>query len=153
MRKQRRAPTAPDVTLRLIASDVMIRAALIRLRQWSRRAGAAGEFIDRAELLLAEILNNIAEHAYCGTTGWIELRCTLDPEGLQIDIRDWGKPLPRFLLRPPEMAGLSRSDAPLNTLPEGGFGWYLIHQLARQLHCHRENDSDHFQCYLPRHAD
>lgn len=147
-----RAEGAPDIILCLIASELMIRATLLRLRHGLQRAGAAPDLVERAELLLAEILNNIAEHAYGGTTpGRIELRCALGPAGLVITVRDWGRPLPHALLRPPCTADPPQPTCAVDSLPEGGFGWSIIHQMAQKLRAYREVDCNQLQCYLPQH--
>jgi len=83
---------------------------------------------DMVEIALAEALNNVVEHAYGFETGHkVELSAELAPPGLSIDIRDSGKPLEGLSLPVAEAAMV---DVPVDELPEGGYGWYLIHTLT-----------------------
>lgn len=82
-----------------------------------------------AELVLAEALNNIVEHAYALHPGEIELWLHMTGTGILCRITDSGAPmpgaaLPAGLLPPPDAQG---------DLPEGGFGWFLIRSLAQDL--------------------
>ncbi len=87
------------------------------------------------KIALAEAINNVVEHAYAGITpAKVQIRCRLNQNWLDILISDTGKPMP----------GLSVPDgipAPLGTtieeLPEGGFGWFLIHQLTSDIRYER----------------
>jgi len=89
------------------------------------------------EIALAEALNNVVEHAYPeGAPGDVKLVLRHGRTGLLIEIRDSGKPMPNG--RTP--AGHHPTDRhPKNNLPEGGFGWFLIRELARDLVYDREN--------------
>ena len=80
------------------------------------------------ELVLAEALNNVAEHAYHGVTaGLVELRVRRFPNHLSFVIMDEGHPMPT--------GEIPRHDATdtwtRGDLPEGGFGWLLLRTLAR----------------------
>ncbi len=93
------------------------------------------------ELVLAEALNNIVEHAYAGETqGLILLRVTRDGHWLWVYLCDQGLPLPGDSVPPPRAA---RLDVPRADLPEGGFGWYLIHRLAHRLAHIRRGKNNH----------
>lgn len=81
---------------------------------------------DKAEIVLAEALNNIVEHAYAGGTGDIELTIRLNCRGLTCRIVDKGAPMPDISLPAGHLA-------PAGDLPEGGFGWYLIRALSEDL--------------------
>ncbi|PFG64975.1 serine/threonine-protein kinase RsbW [Thioclava sp. ES.031] len=88
------------------------------------------------ELILAEILNNIVEHGYGDSgKGTISLSIARDGKGLTCSVSDDGVALPPACLdledRDPE-----RPDP--TSLPEGGFGWFLIRDLATDLGYHRE---------------
>lgn len=86
------------------------------------------------EIVLAEVLNNIVEHAYRTAPGEIDLRIALGPAGLEVCIVDHGSPLPGG--RPPRARLPQRGiDHPL---PEGGFGWGLIRALSSDLRYRRE---------------
>jgi serine/threonine-protein kinase RsbW len=84
----------------------------------------------KAEIVLAEALNNIVEHAYAGGDGQIELTIRVNGQGLNIRIVDHGVPMPDNSLP----SGILGDPA---DLPEGGFGWYLIRTLSEDLAYHR----------------
>jgi serine/threonine-protein kinase RsbW len=84
-----------------------------------------------AELVLAEILNNVAEHAYCEVGGRVEVILEPDPAGLRCLILDWGHEMPGGRLPEGRLPG--GPDLALDELPEGGFGWHLIRSLCADL--------------------
>jgi len=89
------------------------------------------------ELVLAEVLNNVVEHAYgSGAVGWIQVTCGHDPSGLRMTIRDRGAPMPDGQL-PLQRLAEPRSVA--SDIPEGGFGWFIIRDLARDIEYRRED--------------
>ncbi|MGI9389220.1 MAG: ATP-binding protein, partial [Boseongicola sp.] len=66
--------------------------------------------------------------------------------GLLIEIRDSGKPMPNG--RTP--VGEHPADAaPQAGMPEGGYGWYLIKQLARDMVYDRENGENFLIFRMP----
>jgi serine/threonine-protein kinase RsbW len=81
------------------------------------------------EIVLAEVLNNVVEHAYARYPGQIEVAITPGNDFLFVRIVDEGLPMPGG--DPPD-GGLA--DLPNGQeLPEGGFGWYLIRSLSQDL--------------------
>ena len=76
-----------------------------------------------AELVLAEVLNNVVEHAYGGAGGKIDLSLRRGAGWIAFRVADAGLPYPANALP------VVRSD-PSGSLPEGGFGWGLIRALA-----------------------
>lgn len=119
-----------------------LRAALARfVRQMS--PDEAGTM----ELVLAEVLNNVVEHAFAeGGPGQIELTIERDALGLVCRVADDGAPMPGGLLP----AGRLPSNAvPLDDLPEGGFGWFLIRDLTRELSYVREGTRNLLMFRLP----
>ena len=92
------------------------------------------------ELVLAEVLNNIAEHAYEERgDGQIELDMAYVPGGVTFDLRDFGKPMPDGKTPLGEQANL---DVAVDDLPEGGFGWFLIGELAKDMTYERSGDTN-----------
>ncbi len=84
---------------------------------------------ENAEIVLAEVLNNIVEHAYADRSGDITLALDLQPQGLLCQINDKGAPMPDLALPEGQLQPLDRID----DLPEGGFGWFLIRSLTEDL--------------------
>lgn len=119
-----------------------LRAALARfLRQMT--PDEAGTL----ELILAEVLNNIVEHSYADSGhGTITLSMVRDRRGLSCSVSDDGVPLP--------VDCLTRADDDTDrphpeSLPEGGFGWFLIRDLAEDLGYRRENGRNLLAFRLP----
>jgi serine/threonine-protein kinase RsbW len=84
----------------------------------------------KAEIVLAEALNNIVEHAYADGAGEIELTIRLNSHGLNCRIVDQGAPMPEGALPHGHLA-------PADDMPEGGFGWNLIRTLSEDLSYNR----------------
>jgi len=82
-----------------------------------------------AEIVLAEALNNIVEHGYAHHVGEVEITLLLHQNALICRIIDTGLPMPNNTLP----AGHLAQFAPTDDLPEGGFGWFLIRTLSRDL--------------------
>lgn len=98
-----------------------------------------------AQIVLAEVLNNIVEHAYADSPGEIFIGLAHHPDGVWVTIKDRGhafpkEELPQGLL--PEMGSLA-------DLPEGGFGWYLIRTLVRNLTYLRADGQNNLSFCLP----
>jgi serine/threonine-protein kinase RsbW len=78
------------------------------------------------EIVLAEVLNNIVEHAYAEGTGPIRLGLDPVPQGTRWSVEDEGLPMPG--------GALPAGNLPAPTdLSEGGFGWHLIRSLTQDL--------------------
>ncbi len=88
------------------------------------------------ELVLAEVLNNVVEHAYPETdaAGPIRVECAQRDDGLHLRVRDNGRIMPNNTL--PDGKGPDLGTE-IENLPEGGFGWSLIHDLARDVRYQR----------------
>ncbi|MEM6408025.1 MAG: ATP-binding protein [Pseudomonadota bacterium] len=87
------------------------------------------DMLSNAELIISEVLNNIEEHSYDGEP-FCPLRVSvslIDEKTIEVETQDFGKPMPGMKLPP---KSLPNTDVPIDELPEGGFGWFLIHTLA-----------------------
>lgn len=148
------AGSGADSQPRSFALDVAatrdgVRDALIRLRSRLAECGLAPDDIGTAEMVLAEVMNNIVEHAYAGTdTARLEVRAKLCTCGGGLDVHavDTGTEMPGGRL--PEGAP-HRLDVGLNDLPEGGFGWALIRTLTEDLTYRRRGDENHLHFRVP----
>ncbi|KEO54171.1 ATP-binding protein [Thioclava pacifica] len=100
------------------------------------------------ELILAEVLNNIVEHSYRDSgKGHVTLSIVRDGRGLSCSVSDDGIALPPGCLGPEPSNGSDRPDP--ESLPEGGFGWFLIRDLATDLGYHREDGRNLLAFRLP----
>ena len=94
-----------------------------------------------AELLLAEVMNNIGEHAYAGGAGPIRLRLDRAAHLLTLQFEDAGRAMPGGDLPAGHLPEASN-------LPEGGFGWFLIRALASDLSYQRAAGHNHLTLRL-----
>ncbi len=99
------------------------------------------------ELVLAEALNNIVEHAYppSGPSGPISIRCAHRNDGLIVNIKDEGTAMPDGQM---PIGQLSSLDVALEDLPEGGFGWFMIQHLAKDVTYYRVDNENHLRMRL-----
>lgn len=135
------------IRLTLPADPESVRVALMRIAAELLAAGITEEDAATAELVLAEVLNNVVEHAFAGCgEGWIEVTIAPEEAELACEVRDNGRPMPGGA--PPGGSAPACGQA-LESLPEGGFGWFLIHSLARELAYARESGANLLGLRIP----
>jgi serine/threonine-protein kinase RsbW len=101
-------------------------------------AGASEEDLTAIELALAEVLNNVVEHAYEDIgEGEMDLCIDVQPPDVYIRVLDSGIPMPKGRLPLGKAADTSR---PAFEQDEGGYGLFMIRQLARKLRYARNGD-------------
>ncbi len=112
---------------------------LVGLRQQLEGLGLPSDALFRLELVLAEILNNIVEHAYGDTgRGVIEIGVSVHSGAIWCNLCDLGNPMPGGTL--PLARRYALDDMDMQDLPEGGFGWGLIRDLTARLTYQRRGD-------------
>lgn len=112
-----------------------VRAALLRIRKLLCGDGVNRDDRGTCETVLAEVMNNIVEHAYAGRDdGKIDVVLVHDGFGLLVEVTDKGAPMPDGRLPDARQAPL---DVARCDLPEGGFGWSVIRELTIGLEYHR----------------
>jgi serine/threonine-protein kinase RsbW len=119
------AEVATDLWLRLSipATPGGVRGALLRLVAALAHRLDAGD-LGRLELAIAELLNNIVEHAFAGRRPLpVDLAVRVGPDDIEVRIEDMGRAMPGGLPAPRDFPDL---DRPQQDLPEGGFGWPMI---------------------------
>lgn len=89
-----------------------------------------------AEIVLAEILNNISEHAYGGRGGPIEICLLWEEMGIACTVIDTGAGMPHGQLP----RGDLRVHPDAADLSEGGYGWFLIRSLTSDLRYLRQHN-------------
>ncbi|GGE45470.1 hypothetical protein GCM10011360_35820 [Primorskyibacter flagellatus] len=120
---------AANVLLR--AEPMAVRGALQELVCQLETLPLDPEELGTVELVVAEALNNIVEHAYGGQrAGDVRLYWTAGATGLHLRITDDGSPMPDGRL---PVGGTPGTWDHLSLVPEGGFGWFLISGLARNI--------------------
>ncbi|PKP73964.1 MAG: ATP-binding protein [Alphaproteobacteria bacterium HGW-Alphaproteobacteria-6] len=118
------------------AEPMAVRDALRRaVARFARQLSA--EDAGTLELVLAEALNNIAEHAYAGQApGRVMLALHRAPDALDCVIEDDGRALPGGILPDAAIQPVAEN---LGDLAEGGWGWALIRILAQDIrYCRRD---------------
>ena len=130
---------------RFVAGDHETRLVLAEVCARLAAAGLDEDDIGTVELVLAEVLNNVAEHAYGSDGGPVALRLDLPGDSVVCEVLDQGRPMP--LGRVPD-AGLP-SIAPPDHLPEGGFGWHIVRCLVSDLGYERGTDGNRLRLRVP----
>lgn len=126
--------TPPALVLR--ADTMAVRDALAVLVDQLGSEGMGLEELGAVELVLAETLNNIVEHAYGGhDAGEIQLWWTFGTGSVHFRIADSGAAMPLGKL---PLCDSAKAIDHAALVPEGGFGWFLITGLARNIIYRRE---------------
>lgn len=107
--------------------------------------------LGRLELVLAEVMNNITEHAVSDSNGAvvpyspvIHLCIVSHATGLACALTDDGALLPSECLLPRNLPQFLQQE-----LPEGGFGWFLIQGLTQELCYYREGKRNFLAFRIP----
>ncbi|MFV0244370.1 MAG: ATP-binding protein [Qingshengfaniella sp.] len=121
-------PSPPRWEVRCPSTPLDVRDALIAAVGWMETRQLSDDIRGRAELVLAEVCNNICEHAYQGKAqGHIRIRLRAAAPVLLCIVEDDGMAMPDNAPPVPEARPLPDDR---DALPEGGFGWSLIKMLA-----------------------
>lgn len=129
------------------ATGAGVRQALVKLHQILDRLHLQPCNIETAELVLAEILNNIARHAYAsGPSGIVRLTLCRRGRWLDFTVADHGQPMPGLKLPP---GAEPRIGPARERLPEGGFGWFLIRHLTEKLRYRRQGNMNLLELRIP----
>lgn len=125
-----------------------VRPALSRLMEEVAALAPPDEAVATIELILAEVLNNIAEHAYGPCGGPVAVGLALREGRLRMWVADLGAPMPGNV---PPAGRAPPLDGPLEHLPEGGFGWFLIRDHCIDLTHRRRCNVNRLDLWLPLH--
>jgi serine/threonine-protein kinase RsbW len=137
----------PPFTVKLVGAEDTVRDGLARVMRGLAPLALCPDDASTVELVLAEALNNVVEHALAGTSGTtqIEVRGSHNGTALTITVVDQGAPMPQGKApggRVPDVA----VDMP--DMPEGGFGWFMIHTLAEDVTYARLGGENHLTLRL-----
>ncbi len=112
--------------------DFAVRRALASVMEGLAGLGLSEAAAGSVELVLAEVLNNVAEHAYGNNaTGLVELTVRRIGSHLRFDVIDEGHPMPGYCL--PEGCCPHHDGIDVQGPAEGGYGWFLIRTLADRI--------------------
>lgn len=124
-----------------------VRRALAMAMEVFRRLPLDAAQSGVVEIVLAEVLNNVVEHAYAGAgRGMVEVEAAQWRTALVFRIRDDGAPMPHGVLPPRCVRDLAVKT---EDLPEGGFGWSLIRELTEGLSYRRDGHRNELTFRIP----
>ncbi len=133
----RTAVASSGFTLRVMARNPSIREALSDLRGRLERHDLTLEELNTVEVVLAEVMNNVAEHAYAWRQdGEMLVHLRVATDGLHCSVTDEGRAMPDDAL---PFGGDLDPGMPIDDLPEGGFGWLIIRRLAHDVRYLRQS--------------
>ncbi|MBO9447713.1 ATP-binding protein [Ruegeria sp. R14_0] len=126
-----------SLDLSFTATETEASAGIAQLSKGLEVQGLPAHQAGDVKIALAEAINNVVEHAYAGITpAKVKVHCRLHQNWLDILISDTGNPLPGFRVPDGVPASLGSS---IDELPEGGFGWFLIHELTSDIRYERSD--------------
>jgi serine/threonine-protein kinase RsbW len=121
------------IRVSLDSSPLAVRRALDQLLTDAALSDLTEERRGTLWTVLAEVLNNIVEHAYACDRGAIRLNLWQQGPVLAVEVVDRGAPMPGLCLPEGHLAEIGSFD----DLPEGGFGWFLIRSMTSNLEYNR----------------
>lgn len=118
------------------ASFENVRGTLIKVEQCLGESPLSAARSRDLIMVLGEVLNNIVEHAeLASTSSKICLGIEQCGSSMMVSSRDNGRPLPLDVL---EQRVPPAGDGSIESLPESGFGWFIIHSLVDNMTYERE---------------
>lgn len=135
-------PAAVTFRMAIAANPIAVREGLRSLMAAEIMQALSDDGRGVSQIVLAEVLNNVVEHAYGDRAGAIEVEVARIGDGLRCRVVDFGRPMPGGQLPDPNLT-------PPEDLPEGGFGWYLIRTLAQELRYRRLHGRNELSLLLP----
>lgn len=118
-----------------------MRNALAEARIIWASQDASPDHCAAAEQVLAEVLNNVVEHSQAGRSEGVVQLGTLAKDGkIHCLVQDDGKEMPGLELPAGHQAAISDD---LQSLPEGGFGWFMIRRMTHDLSYDRVDGWNH----------
>ena len=128
---QSKTSSPPDVHLVFPAREIAVRRALQSTCQALKALGTEAAALGIVEIVLAEVTNNIVEHAYSAqSSGTITLSCIKRTTNIRFEVIDQGNMLPGGEIPSKQEHDLTID---LDNLPEGSFGWGLIRDMTMNL--------------------
>jgi serine/threonine-protein kinase RsbW len=98
-------------------------------------AGVASHQLEKLDLVLEEILINVARYAYAPGKGTVEVACSQEGNGkLRVEIADSGRVFNPLEVNPPD---LSRG---LADRPIGGLGVFLVRSMVASIDYRRDGN-------------
>lgn len=137
-----RSTAGSQFELTISPDFVEVRRALAEIKAYLKPL-VADDPIDTFEIIGAEVLNNVVEHGFAGLHDAdcrIDICTCVEARRLTLLVADNGKPMPGGQTPGPTERQIDPTN--LDGLPEGGFGWNLIHMLSNELAYAREDGTN-----------
>lgn len=103
-------------------------------REAAEQAGLPHEVAERLELIVEELVLNIANHGYQGNTGPVAMELYQDGPGIRVRLVDQAPPFDPVAQVSPDCS------LPLSERPLGGLGIMLVKNLSDDMQYHRDGD-------------
>jgi anti-sigma regulatory factor (Ser/Thr protein kinase) len=113
------------------------------VRSGAKAVGLAGTDLDKLDLVLEEILVNIARYAYDGGAGDVEVGYATHSGALLVEIADWGRSFN------PLEAALPDLTASMAERRVGGLGVLLVKKIVGSLGYRREKGQNKVSFQFP----
>ncbi len=133
-----------SLTVEVPATPATVRDALARLLSEAPLRDLPDDARGTAEIVLAEVLNNVAEHAYAQFGGVVRLTLTRTGAGILAEVEDDGLAMPDHAIPDEGFPDEDRGGYPA----EGGYGWFLIRQMTTGLKYSRAGNRNRLCFYL-----
>lgn len=126
------ASELPEISISVTSGPFAVREVLDKLLIALRPLALSEDDTGSLKLVMAEALNNIVEHAYPEGTedGPIHVHCNPVDDALKMTVLDRGQAMPN---KTTPSGAAADVNVGFDDLPEGGFGWFLIKGLSRDV--------------------
>ena len=122
----------PQLHVALTSELLSVRQAAERLRSVLAAGGCGAEALAEIERCGVEAMNNVIEHGYGLREGLpVELSLWWRVDGLVIELRDEGTPIPEEALASASLPSVETDDP--RELPDRGWGLGLLHELMDEV--------------------
>lgn len=124
-----------------IESDMQqVPLAGVSIRALCEHFHLARDLAYQIELCVVEILNNVIEYGYGLQKGHpIEIRCQFQDSRLRIAVVDHARPMESF-----DIPKLEFDPDDVESLPERGFGLYLVNEIMDEVYYESESKGNRF---------
>ena len=136
------------IQIEVFSGPEAAREMLAHLMKGAQKLNLSEDSLGTVELVVAEAINNIVEHAYppTGREGPIRLAAQLYESNFHVVLIDEGRGMPDGTL--PD-GSPTNVDVDRMHLPEGGFGWFLIRTQSKDLSYERAGWENRLSFHIP----
>lgn len=137
----------PEVNIEFESDPALVAAALGKVIDGLSPLQLSADQSITLELVLAEVVNNVIEHAYAEQPGHpVNIAAYGTTDCVTCQVIDHGKSMPHERL---PKGAIHDLEVELSDLPEGGFGWFLIGELTQDIRYSRADGKNHLSFSMP----